>query len=178
MDVVRQLGSEINSTGATAGGELQAARPNMGGPMKTVSKLFLSLCLVTGLGAAMAARAQIDSNVVVRANIPHPFVVQDTTLPAGKYTIRVADQPEQNMLEIRSADGRTAVFFETEDMKTDRTPAKNELVFDKFGDTYFLSQVLLKGDDSGNQLVKSKKERKLEEGGQKAERHSVALDQK
>lgn len=146
--------------------------------MKTVSKLFLSLCLVMGLGAAMTARAQIESDATIVANIPHAFVVRDTTLPAGKYTIRVADATDLNVLEIRSADGRTAVVFETESVQANRAPGKSELVFDKIGDKYFLSQVFLKGDNSGNQLLKSRMERKLEEGDLKAERHSIVAYKK
>lgn len=147
--------------------------------MKTVSKLFLSLCLVIGLGAAMAASAQIEGDMTIEANIPHAFVVRDTTLPAGKYTIKVADDATSlNVLEIRSANARTAVLFETEDIQTNRAPGKSELIFDKIGDTYFLSQVFLKGDNSGNQLPKSRMERKLEDGGLKAEMHSVAAYKK
>jgi hypothetical protein len=141
--------------------------------MKTVSKLFLSLCLVIGFGAAMVANAQIDSNATIEANIPYAFVVKDTQLPAGKYTISVADSTDPNVLEIRSANGHTAVLFETENMLVKRTMRRSELVFDKIGDNYFLSQVFLKGDDSGNQLPMSRMARRLEDGGHKAERHSV-----
>ena len=141
--------------------------------MKTVSKLLLSLCLLMGFGAAMVAHAQIDSDATIEANIPYAFVVKDTQLPAGKYTIKVADETNPSMLEIRSANGHTAVLFETENTLVKRTMHKSELVFDKVGDTYFLSQVFLKGDNSGNQLPESKMARRLEDGGHKAERHSV-----
>lgn len=141
--------------------------------MKTVSKLFLSLCLVMGFGAAMVARAQIDSDATIESNIPYAFVVKDTQLPAGKYTIKVADETDPSVMEIRSADGHTAVFFETENTLANRPVGKTELVFDKIGDSYFLSQVFLKGDSSGNQLPVSRMARRLEEGGHKAERHSI-----
>jgi hypothetical protein len=45
---------------------------------------------------------------------------------------------------------------------------------DKIGDTYFLSKVFLEGDDGGNQLLKSKMQRRLEENGSIAESHSIA----
>ena len=135
--------------------------------MKTLSKLFLSLCLVMGLGAALAAQAQIESDMTIEANIPHAFIVRDTTLPAGKYTIKVANAYDNlNLLEIRSANGRTAVFFETEDIQANRAPGKSELVFDTIGDNYFLSQVFLKGYNSGNQLAKSRMQQKLEVASQ------------
>jgi hypothetical protein len=128
-----------------------------------------------GLGAAMAARAQIDSDVTIEANIPYAFVVRDTTLPAGRYTIKVADEfTDLNVLEIRSHDGHMAVLFDTESKQANRAPSKSELLFDKIGDKYFLSQVFLEGDNSGNQLIKSRMEKKLEDSGRNAERQSVA----
>lgn len=145
--------------------------------MRYASKLFVALCLSLGLGA-VAAHAQIESDVTVEANIPHAFVVRDTTLPAGKYTIRVADPADLRVLEIRSADGHTAVLFDTEGAQPRQMPGKSELVFDKVGDTYFLSQVFVEGDETGNRLPKSRMEERLEGTGLKAERHSVAAHMK
>ena len=142
--------------------------------MRYVSKLFLSLCLTLVFGA-VAAQAQIESDVTIEANIPHAFVVEKTTLPAGKYTIKVADpNGDPSVMEIRSANGHTAVAFETEGMQPRQAPNKTELVFDKVGDTYFLSEVLVSGDDTGARLPKTRMEERLEGKGQTAERHSIA----
>lgn len=142
--------------------------------MRYVSKLFLSLCLTLVFGA-VAANAQVESDVTIEANIPHAFVVEKTTLPAGKYTIKVADpNGDLSVMEIRSANGHTAVVFETEGAQPRQAPNKTELVFDKVGDTYFLSEVLVSGDDTGARLKKSHMEERLEGKGQTAERHSIA----
>jgi len=141
--------------------------------MKYISKGFLALCLLLGVGAVNAS-AQIESDVTVKANIPQTFVVNDTTLPAGKYTIRVVEDTALDVLEIRSEDGRTAVLFNTDSAEPKQMPNKSELVFDKVGDTYFLSQIFVEGDDTGNQLIKSRMERKLEGDGLKSEKQSVA----
>lgn len=138
--------------------------------MKMVTKLFLSLCLLVGLGATLTSNAQIKSDITIKANVPYAFVVGDTTLPAGAYTIRVADG-FQNVLVITSATGKTAVLFQTEPVTARSAMDKNELVFDKIGDTYFLSQVFLRGDVSGSQLLKSKMQLRLEEGGSTATAH-------
>jgi hypothetical protein len=147
--------------------------------MSKLSKIFLSLCLVLGLGAAMGAQAQIESDAVIEVNIPHAFIVRDTQLPAGKYMIQVADgYDDLKVLEIRSMNGHTGVFFDTENTQANSTPSKSELVFDKIGDKYFLSQVFVEGDASGNQLIKSRAQRKLEDGGLKAERQAVGAKRK
>jgi hypothetical protein len=141
-----------------------------GEQMKIVMKVFLSLCLLVGLGATLTSNAQIESDVTIKANVPYAFVVGDTTLPAGEYTIRVAEG-FSGVLMIRSDTGKTTVLFETEPVTASSPGDKNELVFDKIGDTYFLSQVFVSGDDSGSQLLKSKMQRRLEEGGSTATAH-------
>ena len=144
-----------------------------------ISKLFLSLCLVIGLGAVMTMQAQIETDVTITANVPHAFVVRNTTLPAGKYEVRVADANDNStVLEIRSAKGKMAVFFETEPFDEVRPAAKTELVFDQIGDQWFLAKVFLKGDNAGNQVEKTKMQRRLEDGGLKADRRTVALFRK
>jgi hypothetical protein len=142
--------------------------------MKIITKLMLSLCLIVGLGAIWTSNAQMESDGTIKANIPHPFVVNNTTLPAGTYTIRVADDASDlNVLEMQSASGKTAVLFDTEPVNVTRTEKKTELVFDKIGNTYFLSRVFLTGDEGGNQVMKSKKQQRLEETGSVAESHSI-----
>ena len=141
--------------------------------MKIVTKLFLALCLVS-LGATLSANAQIRSDAQIRANIPYSFVVNNTTLPAGGYVITVVDPYASDLLEIRSANGKTAVLFDTESVAVPGLAPHTELVLDKIGDTYFLSKVFLEGDEGGNQLLKSKMQRRLEENGSIAESHSIA----
>ena len=144
-----------------------------------ISKLFLSLCLMIGLSAVMTTNAQISSGTTLEVNIPHSFIVRDTTLPAGKYTVRVADDyANLNVLEIRSVDRPTAVLFDTESVQLNGPAPNTELVFDKIGDNYFLSRVLLSGDESGSQLLKSRMQRRLEDGGTKSETHSIAATKK
>ncbi len=144
-----------------------------------ISKLFLSLCLIIGLSAVMVTNAQIDSDATIYVNIPHPFIVRDTTLPAGEYMVKVADDyNDLNVLEIRSRDKHTAVMFETEPVQANRAPGRSELVFYKIGDNYFLSRVFLKGDESGNELPKSRMLRRLEGGGVTAEMYSIAATRK
>ena len=142
--------------------------------MKNLGKLFMALCLLT-VGGGIVANAQIDSDVTIRASVPFAFMVGDTTLPAGKYEIKVLDEDSLNVLELRSVNGRTSVVFDTENVETrgDQMVNKGELVFDKIGDKYFLSQVWMAGSDTGSELVKSRMERRLEGRGMKSERHSI-----
>ena len=143
--------------------------------MRFITKLFLSLCLVVGLGAAVSSNAQIDSEARVKAYVPYSFVVNNTTMPAGTYIVTVSDNDaaDLNVLEIKSENGKIAVLFETVPVQATRIERRSELVFDKIGDTYFLSRVFMSGDQGGNELLKSKKQKRLEESGSTAETQRV-----
>ncbi|MCM3873470.1 MAG: hypothetical protein ND895_22535 [Pyrinomonadaceae bacterium] len=143
--------------------------------IKNLSKLFLALCLLT-VGGGIVANAQIDSDITIEVSVPFPFVVDNTTLPAGKYEIRTIDDNTLSVLELRSVNGHTSVVFETDAAVTPdgQSATKTELVFDKVGGKDFLSQVWLAGSSSGSQLAKSRMEKKLEGRGGQRERHSLA----
>ena len=143
--------------------------------IRNLSKLFLGLCLLTA-GGGIVAHAQIDTDSRIEADVPFAFVVGNKTLPAGKYEIKGLDDNTPGVLQIRSANGRKAIVFETDAAQTkDGDPAiKTELVFDKIGDKYFLSQVWVEGNGSGSQLAKSKTEKAVERDGRPTERHSIA----
>ena len=144
-----------------------------------VRKLLLSLCLIVGLSAVMAANAQIESDATLEVNIPHSFIIRNTTLPAGRYMIKVADDYSNlNLLEIRSIKGHKTMIFDTESVQLPRIARHSELVFDKIGDNYFLSRIFLGGDESGNQLEKSKLQKRLEDGGAVAETQSIDATRK
>ena len=108
-------------------------------------------CLLAGVGV-VTTKAQIDSDTPVEANVSHAFVVRDTTLPAGKYTIKVLDESNPNVLEIRSNRANAAVTFETQDIQADRTARQTELLFNKIGDHYFPSQIWVSDLNSGVQV--------------------------
>jgi hypothetical protein len=142
--------------------------------MRNLGKLLLTLCLLTVGGGV--ATAQIDTVSQIEANVPFAFAVGDTKLPAGKYEIKQLDNISPKVLELRSADGHTSVVFDTEDAQTrgdDQTVSKTELVFDKVGDQYFLSQIWVSGSTSGNDVPKSRMEKRLAAGGVQPEKHSV-----
>lgn len=141
--------------------------------MKNLSKMFLALCLLT-VGGGIVANAQIESDIAIEANVPFTFVVGNTTLPAGRYEIKAIGDME-GVLELRGADGHSAIAVDTESVETkrDQIENKSELVFNKVGNQYFLYQVWLAGSSSGAELPKSRMEKKLTDGGGQSERHSV-----
>jgi len=143
--------------------------------IKYATQFFLTLALLL-VGGLTAAQAQMDSDTTIDANIPFQFVVGTTTLPAGKYVIRQVDDSEDmpNVLEIRSANGKVATILDTENTSLNQAPKKTEVIFDRIGNQYFLSQIFVEGENYGVQAIESKMERKLKDGGQQAAKQSIA----
>jgi len=88
------------------------------------------------------AHAQIIGDLQV--NIPFQFHVGNTKLPAGQYVIHMLDGSDLRVMEISSADGSTSALFEVQDAEANSTPAKSELIFNKYGNRYFLRRCLTK----------------------------------
>ena len=131
--------------------------------MKFMSKfvLFAAACLfpVSGVLAQTAAKAEI----------PFDFICQQKTLPHGSYRITVLNE---NAIAVVSNDGRFHEISLVE--STDTGHGKGgKLVFHRYGDQYFLSQVQAPAGGVDMQLPTSKSEKqaarlneaKLQESG-------------
>lgn len=143
-------------------------------------KVLTTLLTVMTAGLMMMRGAWVYAQPAepdLKTNVPFKFMVGDTTLPAGEYTIKRIDDNEPNVLEVESANDRVNVAFISESAQADHTPANSGLVFHKFGNKYFLSQIWVAGEKTGDQLTPSRSERKLEEMGAKMEQRSVECHQ-
>ncbi len=140
-----------------------------------MKNLFLLVATMTVLAIAggNAAQAQVADPVV--ADIPFGFTVRDTTFPAGEYTIKRLDSVDTGVMEIRSADGNETLIFLVGSVKAKKEPNQTELVFDRVGDQYFLSEIFEAENDYGVELRKSRTERKLEKEGAISQIHSLAV---
>src|SRR5439155_18133539 len=65
-------------------------------------------------------------------------------------------------LKISSVNGRTGQSVLTHNVRAGTLPAESKLVFRRYGDQYFLSQVWETGDSDGHELRKSRRETGLE----------------
>jgi hypothetical protein len=119
---------------------------------------FLSLCGIA------AANAQITNGGAIKFTVSHPFVIEDKTLPAGKYSITALSMPDgsDDILRLLSDDGKVSMFISTME-KIYGSPSKNtELVFDQVGDEYILKEIRLRGDEVAVEVPRTKSERQAE----------------
>ena len=121
------------------------------------------------------ARAFAQTEGRITSNIPFDFVVGNKILPAGEYTIQRGAPDDPELLLIRSADNRVALYLNVEDTYARQTPTETKLVFNKVRDEYFLSKIWVAGEQTGHEVPISRAERRLVRGGAKSLVHAVTV---
>lgn len=113
--------------------------------------LFLAVLAVT-----QATQAQER----VAVNVPFDFNAGNTKLPAGEYVVGKSDHIA-TMLKIERADGTAAILVPSNAAESNASQSESKLVFHKYGDRYFLSQVWTAGSARGRELMKSAAEKEV-----------------
>jgi hypothetical protein len=130
----------------------QPKRTSKGEIMKRIAAI--ALVVVAGFLTAASGLAQ---NYGVRATIPFDFTVGDKLLPPGTYTITSFNSHE---LWIRNRDKNVSVA--TIALSSSKDPGNTgKLVFNKYGDQYFLREVLCGSTSMNAELPPSKLEKRV-----------------
>ena len=129
-----------------------------------MKKQSLKIFLMFGLFAILAA-SNAQAQTVAReqaANIPFSFTVGDKTFEAGSYTIaRINPRTDPSPLVIKSEDGRTRKIVLTTSVREGKAQGAARLVFNRYGDQYYLAQVWTQSDIAGLEIPRSRSERTL-----------------
>jgi hypothetical protein len=118
------------------------------------------------------AQAQIVGSL--EADIPFQFHVGNAKLPPGKYTIHVPDNSDLTVMEISSDDGSRSALFEVRDTEANSAPGKSELIFNKYGNRYFLEKLFEESNPSGSAVVKSGYEKRIAQAATEGQEHVPA----
>jgi hypothetical protein len=94
---------------------------------------------------------------VVGFNVPFDFNVSHQVLPAGTYLV---SYKSENVILIRSQDGRFNAFSTTHGAGGQSTGG-GKIVFTRYGNQYFLHQVLCRGADMNAELPMSTLEQRV-----------------
>jgi hypothetical protein len=143
------------------------------GTRRLLLSLFAGLVLALTMGASKA-KAQITGDVAVK--VPFQFYAGNSKLPAGEYRIHVLDDSGLSVMEITSADGSTSALFQVQETETKDTPTKSELIFNKYGDQYFLADLFEEGESSGSEVLKSRYEERASKNAEQAQEHVPTTD--
>ncbi len=120
---------------------------------------ILILASLVALAVMSSARvAQAQQRITV--NIPFDFVAGNTALPAGEYSVNVLGQ-QKSFLRVENKQAAAALLISTNAIISNVPQSATKLVFNRYGDRYFLAQVWTEGAQSGRQLSKSSREKEL-----------------
>src|ERR1700756_5129581 len=144
-------------------------------PTGTKGRHWLSLLMLLLFALTVCsskAHAQIIGNIEV--NVPFQFHAGNAKLPAGKYIIHMLDNSDLTVMEISSADGSTSALFQVQDAEANSTPAKSELIFNKYGNRYFLAKLFDEGNANGSEVSKSRYEKRITQAASEPQAHVAA----
>jgi hypothetical protein len=136
--------------------------------------LFIALVFALTMHPSKA-QAQVVGNL--EADIPFQFYAGNTALPPGKYIVHVLDNADLTIMEISSADGKMSALFDVRDAEANSAPARDELIFNKYGNRYFLEKVFNESNPNGSAVIESRYEKRIDKTTAEAQEHVPARHQ-
>jgi hypothetical protein len=101
-------------------------------------KHLSSLALLT-IASLFVAHEAIGQDRALQAEIPFNFQVGDTWMPAGEYAV---SSPDHSLILFKSIKTGAIAEVATSPSYMEAISGRGELVFDRYGDQYFLHRVL------------------------------------
>jgi hypothetical protein len=125
---------------------------------KQIVRIAALTLFVATLAVASAHAQSPSSNQVV--NIPFDFYVGGEKLPAGEYLVRA--ETSRTTMRIQRRDQSPGAYFSIRPVEGREIQNQSKLVFHKYGEDYFLSQVWTAGRAGGQELSRPERQRKLD----------------
>ena len=126
-----------------------------------MKKHAIAVLAVIGFGAMLVANpVSAQSGAQMKVRIPFDFTVDKTILPAGQYAVDIGSAAS-GVVTLRSTDCKRSVLTLTNGTYAADAMSESGLVFNRYGNQYFLSLVWTAGSDIGRELHKSAAEREI-----------------
>jgi hypothetical protein len=122
---------------------------------RTTWMLMAVLMMLSGL-----AGAQLMSNSRIVTQVPFEFVVSNKIVPAGECVVQKATM-ERTILTMRDNSSRVNIFLAASLNEGSKAADSYALVFKRYGDRYFLSDIKLQGSKIAYHLPESRAEAEL-----------------
>jgi hypothetical protein len=122
------------------------------------------------LSVLLAAGSALAQTGAMRADVPFSFTINDTTMPAGLYTISRADSLS-NTLVIRGGNSAAVKIVIPHRVESLKAADRTKLVFHCYSgrDHCFLYQLWVGGERAGQELRKSSLEKEVAAARQRSE---------
>lgn len=132
-----------------------------------MKKQTLKVALALVISLVVAGRC-IARPGVLTATIPFAFEVGSTRLPAGQYQIETVTTGAGSIQRLRGSNGGASILLSTTAVEARDSHSRAELVFHRYGNEYFLSQIR-NGEGKARQLIESKQEKEAARTGSATE---------
>lgn len=131
-------------------------------------RMYLLACTL-GAVAVTSASHGFAQDTEMRVNVPFAFHNGSQQMPAGVYTVKMQTE---HVILLR---GYSASGFVTTNPEIGKPSEKGKLVFERYGDQYFLREVWPANSNTGQKCTKSKLEREVEIAQSKAAQPGAEL---
>jgi hypothetical protein len=130
--------------------------------LSVLTMLSLAVALIVAATAAPAAARGFET---ITVDVPFDFTSGSTVFPAGKYTIKPITE-SGTVVWIRSENGKAFGMLMCSSAHVLSPKDETSLVFKRYADHYFLSQIWTVGETTGIELPKSSMERRFQQATQ------------
>jgi hypothetical protein len=117
--------------------------------------VVVTLVVLSGM-----ASAQLNSTSRIVTQVPFEFVVANKIVPAGQCVVQIATM-DGRTLTIRNARAEVNLLSTSSQTEARQPASHYALVFNQYGDRYFLSGIKLQGSKIAYRLPESKAEAEL-----------------
>jgi hypothetical protein len=128
--------------------------------MKPRLIIFLMALVALLLGLPSGLNAQVSSVPPLKVDVPFDFIAGGSHLAAGSYNIFHVHSPDVMLIRSTDLKAQAMVPVMVSDVSTDKSVTK--LVFNRYGDQYFLSQIWSGPDNQVHHCLKCAAEKALE----------------
>jgi hypothetical protein len=129
-----------------------------GGLMKSRISIVLAIVVAFVVGMSMTLYAQTQVTTLFKVEVPFEFRVGNAHLAAGRYIVfHVGSQ----WILFQSSDGKATAMAPVMVSSAPAGQSASKLVFNKYGDLYFLSQVWTEEDQQTHKCYQSRSEQIL-----------------
>ena len=107
-----------------------------------------------------SAFGQSDRQTII--HIPFNFSVGEKSFPSGKYVIERNRNNSDTVWVIRNKDNDRSAIVVTRSARANDVVEETRLVFNRYDDSYFLSEFWIVGGQNGHEIPTSSREKALE----------------
>ncbi|MCI0663048.1 MAG: hypothetical protein L0220_18440 [Acidobacteria bacterium] len=126
---------------------------------RSIQLLAVSAITLFALTAGASAQAQ---PITKKVKVDFDFYAGKKLMPAGEYEFQLApNQQTHKLVHIRQIDGNANAIISSVPNQNRKNYKPGAIVFNRYGDQYYLARVQLGDSNYIHEVIKSKSERKL-----------------